>query len=150
MSDAPSWLQEDTGAGTVKENPVSKKTNAPKDSPKKKSTTPPPPPASAPAPAAPAKRTGDIEQASVATADKSGEFHIEEETLKQMQKWHIALRISYMVASVLMCAAAVLSFQSQDDLGKLFFAIYVMFFSALICCFEVALNVRMHCILPCN
>jgi len=69
------------------------------------------------------------------------EFIIEKETLEQMQKWHIAVRVFYMVAAILMCTAAVLSLQNQTNLGLVFFGVYTIFFSTMICCFEFALNV---------
>ena len=148
MSDAPSWLQEDTvQEKQTKENPVkaaAKSTSKPsvdKTASKKSPTPPPPPPSSVPA-----SSSQDIESQSIrsstASADAANEFHIEEATLKSMQMWHLALRICYMIAAVLMATAAALSFQQQGDIGLAFFAIYVLFFSALICCFEVALSVR--------
>lgn len=40
-----------------------------------------------------------------------------------------------------MAAAAGLSLVAQTNIGSAFFAIYVLFFCLLICCFEVGLNV---------
>lgn len=70
------------------------------------------------------------------------EFVIEEEVLKQMQMWHLGLRVAYMIAAILLATAAVLSLQNQTDLSLAFFALYILFFSILICCFEFALEVR--------
>lgn len=40
-----------------------------------------------------------------------------------------------------MATAAGLSLVAQTNIGSAFFAIYVLFFCLLICCFEVGLNV---------
>jgi cation transport ATPase len=86
---------------------------------------------------------GDVETGRTPSTSNNAtsDFVIEEETLKQMQRWHIALRVLYMIASILMCAAAVLSFtQSNANIGVAFFAMYTVFFSTMICCFECALE----------
>lgn len=91
-----------------------------------------------------ASPTNDLEANSTRApndAPRDSEFIIDEPTLKQMQNYHLALRVCYMGAAVFMSAAAVLSLQGQGDLGLAFFACYVFFFSALICCFECALSV---------
>jgi hypothetical protein len=79
------------------------------------------------------------------SADKSTEFVIEAETLKAMQKHHLALRILYMIAAILMASAAVVRILAGiTDLGIFFFAIYTLFFATQICCFELALNVSRY------
>ena len=78
---------------------------------------------------------------SATTSQAVSDFPIEEETLKNIQKWHLGLRIAYMVAALLMGALAGYSLVGQENLGLIFFAFYVMFFSILICCFELALSV---------
>lgn len=83
--------------------------------------------------------TGD--SASVANSQGVSDFPIEEETLKIMQRWHLAVRAGYMVAAIVMGVLAGLSLQGQTDLGLIFFACYVLFFSVLIFCFEAALSV---------
>lgn len=75
------------------------------------------------------------------TSEAASDFPIEEEILKQMQKWHIALRLLYILSSMLMGVMAGLTLVNQKNLGLFFFAIYVIFFSLLICCFEFALSV---------
>lgn len=65
---------------------------------------------------------------------------IDPDVLKQMQRWHLALRVLYICSSVFLAVAAGLSLTGQSDLGLIFMAIYVLFFSAMICCFEFALN----------
>ena len=62
--------------------------------------------------------------------------------LKKMQFYHRILRILYMSAAVIMAAAAGLSLVAQTNISAAFFAIYVLFFCLLMCCFEVGLNVR--------
>ncbi|KAJ1401725.1 hypothetical protein B484DRAFT_457913, partial [Ochromonadaceae sp. CCMP2298] len=58
----------------------------------------------------------------------------------EMRKFHLSLRICYMAASIFMATAAALSLANQTDLGLAFFAFYVLFFSAMICCFEVGMS----------
>lgn len=67
-------------------------------------------------------------------------FVMEEEELKEMGKYHLALRVLYITAATFMGVAAGLSFVGQTHLGKLFFAVYVIVFCILICCFECALS----------
>jgi hypothetical protein len=159
MSDVPSWLNEEniSTAQKVASNPAVQKAAQNKEVQKAAVSAatrnvPPPPPPPKPA-ATPASHDpfSDPEagRPPVATAydpsaatSKGSEFVIEEETLKQMQKWHLALRCAYMAATILMCVASALTLQNQKDLGIAFFAIYVFFFAVLICCFEFALNVR--------
>jgi hypothetical protein len=59
--------------------------------------------------------------------------------LGQLQKWNLILRVSYMVMSLLMAAAACLALESTT-LGGAFVALYVFAFSIVICCFELALK----------
>lgn len=142
MSEVPSWLNEENIATGVKvaQNPAAQKAamSAAKHVP------PPPPP--------PAPKSGyvppsnDVESnsptpVSAPANDPSSEFVIEEATLKSMQNWHLALRLCYMAAAIFMGVAAGLSLQAQKDLGLIFFALYVLFFCAMICCFEFNLQV---------
>jgi hypothetical protein len=155
MSDVPSWLNEEniSTASKVAQNPAVQKAakdpavqkaaiNAARNAP----PPPPPPPKAQPAWTDPevGKPVAEVVGAAPATTSTDGrasEFVIEEETLKEMQKWHLALRLSYMAATVLMCVAAVLTLQVQKDIGLVFFACYVFFFAVLICCFEFAMSV---------
>ena len=57
-----------------------------------------------------------------------------------MAKWHLILRCCYVVSVIFMAVSAGLSLVGQTDLGKIFFALYVLLFCTLICCQEVALN----------
>ena len=65
--------------------------------------------------------------------------------MKRMQFYHRILRFSYMVAAIVMSAAAALSLIAQTNVSAAFFAIYVLFFCLLMCCFEVGLNVSRIC-----
>lgn len=146
MSDVPSWLTEENintasaGAKVVANNPAAVKAAS--------GRSPPPPPPPSAAPPSPSPRNSgfnDVESGNAAPASTGGssasEFVIEEAVLKDMQNWHLGLRICYMGAAICMSAAAALSLTGQSDVGLAFFAIYVLFFSALICCFECALTV---------
>jgi cell division protein FtsX len=136
MSDVPSWLQDEDNVRTaakVTNNPVARSaavsaaSNPAVQSAVLKAATSPPPP------------KHDIE---AARGSEASEFIIEEETLKQMRNWHTGLRISYIGAAIFLSAAAALAILNQSDIGIIFFAFYVFFFSVLLCCFEFALNVR--------
>jgi hypothetical protein len=162
MSDVPSWLTEEniTTATKVASNPAVQKAAANPAVQKAalnaasnpsvrqaamRSVPPPPPPAKAtstnnPAFDPEAGSTPIVVQAEPVPSNAS-DFIIEEETLKQMQKWHLALRVLYICSTALMGLAAGLALQKGGDIGIIFFAFYVFFFAVLICCFEFALNV---------
>lgn len=142
MSEVPSWLNEEninTGV-KVAQNPAAQKAAV-----AAAKHVPPPPPPKTNTGYVPPTAGNDLESAPVPTSapanDPSSEFVIEEATLKAMQNWHLALRLCYMAASSFMAIAAGLSLQSQKNLGLIFFALYVMFFSTMIWCFEFNLQV---------
>lgn len=115
--EAPGWTSDDVQADIESGKKADKKSNK----------TPPPPPS--PASSAP-KPHIDTDMADLDPA-----------VLKQMQRFHLILRLLYMADCVLLCTAAALSLTGQSDLGLVFFAFYVFLFSAILCCFEVALTV---------
>lgn len=158
MSDAPSWLTEEnvSTATTLAKNPVVQKQakkaasnpavqKAAKDQIKKEMGYTPPVADNAPGWAngqqADVETGGSARPKSTADASASTEFIIDELTLKNMQNYHLALRILYIGASVSLAAAAALSLENQNDVGLVFIAFYVLFFSILICCFEAAISV---------
>ena len=61
--------------------------------------------------------------------------------VKRMRFYHWILRFAYMSASLTMGSAAGLSLVLQTNISAAFFALYVMFFCLIMCCFEVGLNV---------
>lgn len=142
MSEVPSWLNEENiNAGVkVAQNPAAQKAAV-----AAAKHVPPPPPPKASSSYVPPNASNDLESAPAPTSapanDPSSEFVIEEATLKAMQNWHLALRLCYMAASSFMAIAAGLSLQSQKNLGLIFFALYVLFFSTMIWCFEFNLQV---------
>jgi hypothetical protein len=144
MSEVPSWLNEENISTGVKvaQNPAAQKAAVAVA----KSVPPPPPPtAKANSGYVPPGSANDVESntssaGSAPAHDPSSEFVIEEATLKSMQNWHLALRLCYMSAAIFMGVAAGLSLQSQKNLGLIFFALYVLFFCAMICCFEFNLQ----------
>lgn len=66
-------------------------------------------------------------------------LNIPPEELKQIEKWHLILRVSYMAISILMATAAVLALENAS-LGTFFIALYVFAFAVIICCFELSLK----------
>lgn len=158
---APSWLTEDniSTAATVASNPaaqsLAKKAASNKDVQNKikeevSKPPPPPPPPTSNAPtwasdkSSPRKATDEEEGGgrgeATDSSKKAEDFVIEEETLKEMGKYHLALRVCYMIAAIAMSIAAAMSLNGQKDLGPAFFAVYIMIFCSLICCFECALS----------
>lgn len=149
MSDVPSWLNEENinTASKVASNPAVQKAAA---DPKVQKAAmrnvppPPPPPPKANATSNPAFDPEAGKPVPTATAvpasNPASEFVIEEETLKQMRNWHLALRLAYVASTVLMCVASVLALQNNPDASVVFFSGYVFCFAVLICCFEFALN----------
>lgn len=144
-SSAPSWLTEDTVsvAAAVAKNPQvqaaaasAAKDPVVQDAVKKEAMK------NAPGwtttadstPAVPS--SADIE----ANTPPTDDLTLDEETLKTMGKWHLALRALYILAAIIMAVVAGFSLDNQKDLGRAFFAIYVIFFCTLICCFETALS----------
>ena len=83
---------------------------------------------------------GDVE-AQQASQQAANDFNVDPETLKLMGRYHLALRLLYVTTSVFLGVAAGLSLVNQTNLGIIFFAFYVLFFSLLICCFETGLSV---------
>lgn len=98
-------------------------------------------PASAVTAAEPSRARMDIESGA-----RSGEgpkrLELDTETINSLQRYQLILRGLYFVAAVLLGAAAGLSLIGQTDIGAGFFAIYIMIFATLMCCFEVGFNVR--------
>lgn len=144
MSEVPSWLTEEninTGV-KVAQNPAAQKAAV---AVAKHAPPPPPPKANTGGYVPPTPAGNDLENQAPAPSapanDPSSEFVIEEATLKSMQNWHLALRLAYMAAAIFMAVAAVLSLQTQKNLGLIFFGLYVLFFCTMICCFEFNLQV---------
>lgn len=87
----------------------------------------------------------DIESgraSTTSTSEESKEFTMDAELLLNMQRWHLALRICYMIAAILLAASGVYALmQVYPPIETVFFAIYVIFFATVLCCFEVAIDV---------
>jgi hypothetical protein len=69
------------------------------------------------------------------------EFECDPELLRDMKRWHLYLRVAYMISAVLLGLAGGLELAKTPSIGVFFFCFYVMFFALIICCFEVGLNV---------
>jgi hypothetical protein len=89
--------------------------------------------------------TKDVESGDTLKPSGPVPLDLDPALLKRMQFYHAILRVLYMGAAIIMGAAAGLSLVNQSDIGAAFFAIYVLFFCLLMCCFEVGLNVRNIC-----
>ena len=84
-------------------------------------------------------RASDVEAGVAAPVPE--DFDIDPDVLKSMKWYHLVLRILYCTAAIFLGVTAGLSLTNQKNLGLIFFAFYVLFFSLLLCCFEVALPV---------
>lgn len=86
---------------------------------------------------------GDLEAPLNPTRDSAEEpeddLQVSPEELRQLEKWNLILRVSYMAMSILMATAAFLSLD-DSSLGTVFVALYVFSFAVVICCFELALK----------
>lgn len=76
-----------------------------------------------------------------AAAPVPSDFNVDEQTLKAMGQYHLALRVLYSTAAIFLGVAGGLSLVNQTNLGIIFFAFYVLFFAMLLCCFEIQLQV---------
>ena len=70
------------------------------------------------------------------------------EELSTLGKYHIALRLAYMAAAILMAFSGIWYLLNTSDpaLGIIFFAVYVFGFSLLLFCFECGLSTIMQVI----
>ena len=126
MSETPSWLTEETVSAVAQNKTVQKAgaaaANAAIEEEKKKYFP------------------SDEEAQSASPVNEApAPLDIDPEILKQMQRWSLILRVGYMGISIFMAAAAVLILE-KANISTLFIALYVFFFSIIICCFELALK----------
>lgn len=100
---------------------------------------------------APMKKSVDFEgksseaskkEASSAVAADGLAGDIDEQTKKDMNSWHLALRVLYCCAAMLLIVSAMLGLLGNADIGITFICFYVVAFSTVLCCTEIALNVR--------
>ncbi len=93
--------------------------------------------------AAPAPATEWDQEAASPSAPHSStppeDLDISPSELKELEKWNMILRVSFMAISILMATASVLALQNAS-LGTFVIAIYVFFFAIVICCFELSLK----------
>jgi hypothetical protein len=73
---------------------------------------------------------------------------LDAETIKKLQFYQTVLKVLYTIAAALLGAAAGLSLVGQTDIGAAFFAIYILIFCLLMCCFEVGFNVSICVVFP--
>jgi hypothetical protein len=94
-------------------------------------------------PSVPGAAASPTDRQSMGNPDPSSgkEFECDPEILRDMKRWHLGLRIAYMIAAVLLGLAGGLELSHTPSLGTFFFCFYVMFFALIICCFEIGLDV---------
>ena len=78
-----------------------------------------------------------------AVAGDPPEFLGSAEELAAMNRWKYILSFFYIAAAANLGAAAGLSLVLQTNVSLIFFAVYVLIFSLIICCFEVAFGVSL-------
>lgn len=76
----------------------------------------------------------------VAADDLAGD--IDEHAKKDMNNWNLVLRVLYCCAAMLLIVSALLGLLGNIDIGITFICFYVIAFSTVLCCTEIALNVR--------
>jgi hypothetical protein len=74
-----------------------------------------------------------------ASADAPEELDVSPAELQSMEKFSNALRLTFMAVSILMATAACVKLESAG-IATAFIALYVLFFSIVICCFELSLS----------
>ena len=94
------------------------------------------PPATPGAVAQPNEMPRDIESQRVAP-DRT--FDASPEEVKEIQKWHLYLRVCYMITAIMMSIGAVLTLDGAS-IATAFIAFYVFFFSMLMFCFECGMK----------
>lgn len=165
MADTPSWLQEDTDLSAPPAPPKPARASADSNN----NNVPPPVGdvetgknsgfmsrfsfgGSGSTPEVPEttnRPTATVRESS-AKAAPLAPLDVDENTLKAMKVWHLVLRFGYMCAAIFMGVAAGLSLVGQTNVGQAFFALYILSFCLLICCFEVNLSVSYLIILFCK
>jgi len=76
----------------------------------------------------------------VAADDLTGD--IDEHAKKDMNNWNLVLRVLYCCAAMFLIVSALLGLLGNTDIGITFICFYVVAFSSVLCCTEIALNVR--------
>jgi hypothetical protein len=71
-------------------------------------------------------------------ASNQNVLDITEEELEAMKKWSKILRIMMLIVATLMMITSYYNLSGSNSLSTNFLAVYVLFFSTLICCYEVA------------
>lgn len=72
-------------------------------------------------------------------ARQRADFDASPEELKELQRYHLILRICYMITALMMSLAAALTINGAS-VATAFICMYVFFFAVLIFCFECALK----------
>lgn len=84
-------------------------------------------------------RVADKNQAAVKTGEIPTTIDVEPVELEEMKKWAAKLRITMLIVCSLLMLASFFSLGS-NDLTLVFIAMYVFFFSMLLCCYELGLQ----------
>jgi hypothetical protein len=82
----------------------------------------------------------EASSAVAAADDLAGD--IDEHAKKDMNNWNLVLRVLYCCAAMLLIVSALLGLLGNTDIGITFICFYVVAFSTVLCCTEIALNVR--------
>jgi hypothetical protein len=152
MSETPSWLKEETSAPATKtavSNPIVQSTGkAIASDPAVQRATynalkehyiPPTCEDKEKDVESQTRRINDTDNVHAEDDDVPEELDVPPEDLKMMEQYHRGLRVSFMAISILMATAACLKLENTD-VATAFIALYVVFFSIVICCFELALS----------
>ena len=143
MSDQPSWMNADT-ASTVTQNPAVQKaavSAAKNPAVQKAAMKAAKDPTVQKAVINNALGNKDVESGAPASAGRQSEFVAADEDLAQMKKYHLGLRVLFIMSSIMMAAGAVTTWQSGTNMASAFICVYIFFFAILVCCFECGLKV---------
>jgi hypothetical protein len=156
MSQKPSWLDDEevqtkvlTSAAKIAANPMAQKVvttavvedNAPSWARSSSSYTPPVIPDSKSDMESQSQSRVTSGATTTATGDEPKEFDATPEEIKSMNNWRYILSFFYLTAAINLAVASGLSLVGQTNIGLVFFALYVIFFASIICCYELAFGV---------
>ena len=84
-------------------------------------------------------QANNVPRASQNDDDDIEDLNLTPDMVREMEKYEMILRGSFMVFSILMAAAACVKLENTD-IATAFIALYVLFFAIVICCFELSLS----------
>lgn len=86
------------------------------------------------------KNNSNTESSEKANGQPSNELGVSQKELDDIKKWANLLKYAMILISLLMTFTAFYNFVGGSTVASAFVALYILFFSVLVCCFECALK----------